>query len=514
MKGVFLSEIVPKNKSRLLGLSMSQRFVKTIFMKIVSFVCIGYAVILLSAAVEDPKKEQNESIVQSDDFNERYSRPEGQGTSNTDRKMLVEENENFQSVQIHCRDIRTVKERSFHFSEIEEGREWVYAEGSSVECEEALIDYFYPKPVMRSIVPISEFTWQRIFKDVDEKILKVVETLPDEECKLEAGNIKTELYQKCRARERVEIAVLMESCEIVLPYISSWWTNGIPYIGVPPDYNKRQHFKSSIYSLERERELRSLDQSSKSEPINLDAKWEINELFYRTAFLKFQCHRYGHQIWRLYNDDSLLEPFKYIDVLWGESARYGDEFALVNHIPRGRDRAVFMRLNPVQTAIQYAKDSEFNHVNRHRYGSYESRQLSESEYRIFPGNPDMNTFKGFLKESGVSCGPPCDYRSLNRMLHDLTDDLKGKWYRFSLDKQLELIQNERLYWALVADSLAGELDIPIDREALHSRFVGDRFSQLDQRTRGLLEEVVDGKVRTILALKTTASPGTSHRNKQ
>ena len=371
------------------------------------------------------------------------------------------------------------------------------------ECQRALRNYFSGQQIMEYIMPMPPVLWQEIFTDIQEKTISLVSTLSEPNCQVPRGSYRSKLRKndggKCDSSSIREIAILMESCASVFSNIREMGlTIGWDYDSAP-DYNLYGHYKSG-YDLQRyNSDLLDLKTLEKNSQKYVDLLAKMDSTFYKTAYLRMSCYSVLPEVSRLFNEQEETKTQILPTNVWAVAARLGDPIALANYVPRGSDGFTFMLINPIQTSIQYAKDCTFTHINAFFYKSRWNSQLRDIDSSILTGIADVKTFSKFLKDENIKCPGQCNFVEMNSIFSSMSQDDMKKWNRFFISNQVDKLNNDRVYWALVADGLAQEYGVKINRRLLYERFVDKGMSRLNVVDQKDLRMSVDFKVREIIA---------------
>lgn len=162
---------------------------------------------------------------------------------------------------------------------------------------------------------------------------------------------------------------------------------------------------------------------------------------------------------------------------------------------------VFMLINPVQTALQHARDSELLHENSRIHQSRWKNELVNKEFSVISGVADLQTFRSFLKQENIHCPNECVYEDMDAIFESLSEESRKNWRRFFTSAQFDKLANDRVYWGLVADRLANELQININRDLLYKRFISAGLKLLNSDGQKEIRSLAKEKSDEIMRLR-------------
>lgn len=382
-----------------------------------------------------------------------------------------------------------------------EERFWPNPNLSTNECRKLLVSYFSKQPVMKYILPMPKLTWFDIFNNIEKKIEAVLSTLRNHNCTIPEGTSSTVLVNQCNSGALVETAILMESCVSVHDVREIRATLGGD-IYAPPGYNPHSHYRSSYDVVKRRSDLsrlNTLDVSTTEYWQRLD---QIDNSFFRGAYLRMICTDNENYLLDLFNVHEETKTSSYPYVLCEIASRLRHPIAWVSYVPRGSDVPMFMLINPIQTALQHARDSELTHSNFRIHKIRWNSELVNRESSVLSGVADLKTFRSFLKQENVHCPNECDYDDMYIIFESLSEESRRTWSRFFNSIQFDKLTNDRVYWGFVADRLANELQINIDRDLLYERFIHEGLERIDPNNEVEIRSLANEKSNEIIRLRT------------
>lgn len=380
-------------------------------------------------------------------------------------------------------------------------RLWPNPNQSSDDCRNSLKTFYAEKPVSEYIMPMPILTWRDIFDNIDTKIGTVITTLQNQQCKVPQGSLRFDYQDTCNARAMVEIAILMESCASVNNNTRAITATMGGNIDSPPTYNKYSHYRSNYDKTKRDTDLRRLE-DLKGSSLNYWHELDtVDNSYFRSAYLRMECNANKHFISELFNEHEETKTTSHPTNLWELASRYGNPIALSSYVPRESDAMTLMLSNPIQTSIQFAKDSEISHNNFRLHKLKWNSDLRNTESSVLAGIADLSTFRNFLKEENIKCPNNCGFEDMSILFDSLNSNQVTRWNQFFTTAQVYKLPNDRVYWGLVAEGLAKHFNVKIDVEQLYERFISNTYQKLTSSDRAMIQSLADEKVVEIVRLR-------------
>ena len=405
------------------------------------------------------------------------------------------------SLRQACRDLMTDESSWDKEQLVGKERLWPNPNLSTDECRELLVSYFSKQQIMKYIMPMPILTWFDIFDSIEMKIEAVLSTLRNQNCSIPVGTSSKDLGEQCDTSALVEIAILMESCASVYDIRELRVTVGRD-INAPPEYNPHSHYRSSYDVSKRRSDLSELNAMNASASEYWRSLDQIDNSFFRAAYLRLVCIDNENHLFNLFNVYEETKTSGHPYKLWEIASRLRHPIAWVSYVARGSDVMVFMLINPIQTALQHARDSELIHENAWIHQSRWKSELVNKESSVLSGVADLQTFRSFLKQENIHCPNECVYEDMDGIYESLSVGSRKKWRRFFTSAQFDKLVNDRVYWGLVADSLANELQININRDLLYERFINDGLKLLNSDDQNEIQSLAKEKSDEIMRLRT------------
>lgn len=457
-------------------------------------------VLFNNPALTEEKQTSTEYGLNADEIElEHVSKKDDSDTSSTNINERITHPVDIKSLRQACRDLLT-EESSWTKGQFGEERLWPDPNLSTEECRTLLASYFSKQPIMKYIMPMPIITWFDIFSNIEEKIEAVLSTLRNHNCSISVGTSSKDLDDQCDTKALVETAIFMESCASVYDVRELRVIVGRD-INAPPEYNRHSHYRSSYDVAKRTSDLNKLDEMH----VTASEYWrrldQIDISYFRAAYLRLVCIDNVNYLNDLFNVHEETKTSVYPYKLWEIASRLRQPIAWVSFVPRGADVMVFMLINPVQTALQHARDSELLHENSRIHQSRWKNELVNKEFSVISGVADLQTFRSFLKQENIHCPNECVYEDMDAIYESLSVERKKNWRRFFTSAQFDKLANDRVYWGLVADRLANELQININRDLLYERFINASLALLDSDGQKEIRSLANEKSDEIMRLR-------------
>ena len=260
-------------------------------------------------------------------------------------------------------------------------------------------------------------TWRDVFDDLDRKEKSVRSVIEDPSCRVGKNEIRSELSERCSARDMAELAVFREICGHV--------KSGSRRYYVPPESGGQlipgvdyPGYAESLDSEHRHQWIEALDSEAEDQEAYWAKRAEVDTLLLRTAWLRSRCVAGAGSSQSWSRRDAAI--------LMSHSASLGDGFALA-HDRGTRERAFrLLEIHPIQAYVNLALfDAEL--VN-------EEWKQADADARRVAKAPYMENRRELLSMSGVDCPAPCTSEQLDEIETSTHMHVQFQWAQCGLTR--------------------------------------------------------------------------------
>ena len=284
------------------------------------------------------------------------------------------------------------------------------------DCQTALEAWFEDKPAVVPIIALAApLTWRAVFADVSQRLDRVQRGMLDPGCAVVEGEIRSDLAERCAARDMAVLAVFKNACGLAReefePLVDfdhrfglqeyQWFATWDEYLKALGALDDGRRFTGGIVNLERpERVETALDGRLVKSDKYARQRRRLDEVYLRTDWLRSKC-----KVERLTLGRMAERPWTFSGLM-GRAAALGDELALVDR-PVGRRRALTLeKSDPMLAWLHLAVlDSEAAYAERDEAWERAGRELADR-------SPYFENRRRLLELAGVECGEPCTREKL------------------------------------------------------------------------------------------------------